>query len=407
MIDELDRAFDDDHDGDPRQELPPGEASRQRRRFGRMRSVLAMCLALVLLGALGVGAVVVYKKISGALGASDWATSADGTEVQVEIKSGDTQADIARTLKAAGVIASEKAFVEAGERNPDALRIQPGFYKMRTHMSAKDAVLRLLDLKNRIVNGITIPEGLSSFRVFKLLAAKTGIAEADFRAAAEDPLALGVPDWWFNRTDDKKVTPSVEGFLFPDTYEFAPNATAESMLRVMVNRFLTVTGSMNFADTVPAELGGIAPYEALIVASLAQAEAGNADDFGKVARVAYNRVYKRIPDLTCACFQFDVTVNYSRELAGKDPKPSSGLSHDELTDAKNPYNRNAEGMIPTPINNPGKAALEGAMSPPKGDWYYFVATDRQGHSAFSETFEEFCQDNETAVKNKVLQQSSC
>ena len=54
------------------------------------------------------------------------------------------------------------------------------------------------------------------------------------------------------------------------------------------------------------------------MASLAQAEAGNAEDFGKVARVAYNRVYERIPDLNCACLQFDVTVNYWLELAGKD-----------------------------------------------------------------------------------------
>ncbi|MEV4412838.1 endolytic transglycosylase MltG [Catellatospora sp. NPDC049609] len=406
MIDELDRAFDDHGDGDARRE-PPGEAARRRRRFGWLRSVLAMCLALVLLGVLGFGAYLAYTKVAGALGTPDWATSADGVPVQVEIKSGDTQADIAKTLKAAGVIASEKAFVEAGERNPDALRIQPGYYKLRTKLSADDAVLMLLDLRNRIVNGITIPEGLSSFRVYKLLSAKTGISEADLKAAAKDPIALGVPDWWFHRSDEKKVTPHIEGFLFPDTYEFAPNATADTVLRTMVNRFLTVTGGMSFAETVPAELGGIAPYEALIVASLAQAEAGNADDFGKVARVAYNRVYKRIPDLTCACFQFDVTVNYSRELAGKDPKPSSGLTHDELTDPKNPYNRNAEGMIPTPINNPGKAALEGAMSPPKGDWYYFVAIDKEGHSAFSKTFEEFCKDNETAVKNKVLKQSSC
>jgi UPF0755 protein len=216
-----------------------------------------------------------------------------------------------------------------------------------------------------------------------------------------------VPDWWFHRSDKKKVTPHIEGFLFPDTYEFPPNADADTMLRAMVDRFLTVTGGMNYAETVQADLGGIAPYEALIVASLAEAEAGHADDLGKVARVAYNRVYKRTPDLACACFQFDVTVNYSRELAGKDPKPSSGLSHDELTDPKNPYNRNAKGMIPTPINNPGKAALDGSMKPPKGDWYYFVAVDKAGHSAFSKTFEEFCKDNEKAVKNKVLKQSSC
>jgi UPF0755 protein len=149
MTDELDRAFDDHDDGDTRRE--PGAHAKRRGRFGRMRSVLAMGMALVLLGLLGLGAYLVYGKVAEVFGTSDWATSADGVPVQVEIKPGETQAEIATTLKAAGVVASEKAFVEAGERNPDALRIQPGHYKLRTHLSADDAVLMLLDLGNRIV----------------------------------------------------------------------------------------------------------------------------------------------------------------------------------------------------------------------------------------------------------------
>src|SRR6185312_6706260 len=154
-------------------------------------------------------------------------------------------------------------------------------------MSGDAAVAAMLDLKNRIVNGITIPEGLTAKTVYKRLSEKTDIPVKDFEAAAKDPEALGVPDWWFKRDDGKKVVKSVEGFLYPDTYEIPPKATAESILKLMVDNFLSVTGEMKFADRVQKERK-VSPYEALIVASLAQAEAGNKDDLGKVARVAYN-----------------------------------------------------------------------------------------------------------------------
>ena len=72
---------------------------------------------------------------------------------------------------------------------------------------------------------------------------------------------------------------------------------------------------MEFAETVQSERGGISPYEALIVASLAQAEAGNAEDLGKVARVAYNRVYSGT--FPCSCLEMDVTVNYYLEMTGQ------------------------------------------------------------------------------------------
>jgi UPF0755 protein len=224
---------------------------------------------------------------------------------------------------------------------------------------------------------------------------------AQFAAAAKDPKKLGVPDFWFNRTDGKKVTLSVEGFLFPATYDFDPDATAEEMLRQMVAQFLQVADEMKFVDTVQAERGGISPYEALMVASLAQAEAGVPEDLGKIARVAYNRVYTGKFD--CGCLQFDVTINYGLELAGKPTKASKDLLQSELDDRSNPYNSYVyKGLPPTPINSPGKAALEAAMRPPKGGWLYFVAIDKQGHSAFATTLAEHERNKATARKNGVL-----
>ncbi|MFI6780531.1 endolytic transglycosylase MltG [Micromonospora sp. NPDC050276] len=383
MIDDLDLGFD---------EPERGEKGRHRRGFrkrngksggGRGKTFLALLMALLLLGSIGGGAFYGFDRIQNYFVTPDYDGAGTG-EITVEIKNGALLADMADALVAADVVKSQKAFVEAAEANSRSKNIQPGTYKLRKQMSAANAVTAMLDLKNKIVNGLTIPEGRTAKNIYKLLSDKTKIPVKNFETAAKDPEALGVPSWWFKRDDGKKVVKSVEGFLFPDTYEIPPKSTAESILKLMVDRFLSVTGEMKFADRVQEERK-VSPYEALIVASLAQAEAGNKDDLGKVARVAYNRAYGEFP---CNCLEMDVTVNYYLESIGKPTKSSKQMTAAELDDPKNPYNRKLRGMIPTPINNPGKEALEGAMATPPGKWLYFVAIDKQGHSEFAETYEQ-------------------
>ena len=386
MIEDLDLGFD---------EQDRGEKGRHRRGYvrkrsggsggGRGKTVLALLLAFVLLGGIGGGAFYGFDRVQSYFVTPDY----DGTgteEVQVEIKAGALLADMAVTLYDAGVVKSTKAFIEAADENSRSKNIQPGTYKLRKQMSAANAITAMLDPKNKIVDGVTIPEGRTAKNIYKVLNEKTKIPVKEFEAAAKDPLALGVPTWWFKREDGKTVKPSIEGFLYPDTYEIPPKATAESILKQMVDNFLTVTSEMQFADKVQKDLGGVSPYEALIVASLAQAEAGNKDDLGKVARVAYNRVYKG--NFDCGCLEMDVTVNYYLELSGQKTKSSKEMTAADLDNPKNPYNRKLRGLVPTPINNPGKDALAGAMAPPKGGWLFFVAIDEEGHSEFAETYEE-------------------
>lgn len=384
MIEDLDLGFDDQERGEKGRHRRGFVKKRNKRSGGRGKTVLALLLALVLLGGIGGGAVYGFDRIQNYFVTPDYDGTGTG-EVTVEIKQGALIADMADALHAAGVVKSPKAFIEAAADNSRSKNIQPGLYKLRKQMSGESAVAAMLDLKNRIVNGLTIPEGRTAKNVYKLLSEKTKIPVKEFETAAKDPIALGVPDWWFKRTDGKKVKPSVEGFLFPDTYEIPPKATAESILKLMVENFLTVTGQMEFADRVQKERGGISPYEALIVASLAQAEAGNKDDLGKVARVAYNRVFG---EFDCNCLEMDVTVNYYLELTGQETKTSKEMTAADLDNPKNPYNRKLKGLVPTPINNPGKQALEGAMDPPAGKWLFFVAIDDKGHSAFAETYAE-------------------
>ncbi|MER5454925.1 endolytic transglycosylase MltG [Micromonospora sp. NPDC002389] len=398
MMDDLDLGFDEQDRGEK------GKHRRGRRRGGRSgsgkgKTVLALMLALVLLGGIGGGAFYGFDRIQSYFVTPDF--DGDGTEdVTIQIPQGAFLADMAVVLRDAGVIKSTKAFIEAAQDNSRSRNIQPGTYKLRKEMSGANALAAMLDPQNRIVNGLTIPEGRTAKSVFKLLSEQTDIPVKEFEAAAKDPEKLGVPDWWFKREDGKKVTKSIEGFLFPDTYEIPPNATAEVILGQMVDHFLSVTGQMDFADRVQKERGGISPYEALIVASLAQAEAGTKKDLGRVARVAYNRVYSGTFD--CSCLEMDVTVNYYFESIGQEGKTSGQMTRSDLDNPKNPYNRKLPGMIPTPINNPGKEALEGAMDPPAGDWLFFVAIDKQGNSAFTKDYSQHERNIEKAKENGVL-----
>jgi len=396
MIDELELAFEDQstrgrHRRGARKKKPKGR--------GGGRSFVALLVALLMLGGLAGGAWYGYDRLSGFFSTPDYAGPGTG-EVVVQVKSGHTASDIAETLVAAGVVKSSAAFVEAATANPRSKNIQPGFYRLRQQMAAAGAVELLLDLKNKVSQKVTIPEGRTAKQTYTLLAKATKIPVGEFEAAARDPEALGVPDFWFKRDDGKRVTRSIEGFLFPQTYEFDPGSTAKEMLTVMVQQFLGVAQELKFVERVQNDRK-ISPYEALIVASMAQAEAGNPDDLAKVARVAYNRVYSG--DFPCSCLQFDVTVNYYWELTGKKTKASREMTTADLQDPKNPYSTHAHpGLPPTPINNPGQLALQGAMSPTPGKWLYFVAIDKQGHSAFAETLAQHERNIEIARKNGVL-----
>ncbi|GAA1891328.1 endolytic transglycosylase MltG [Asanoa iriomotensis] len=383
-IDDLDLAFEDRADkGRHRRGYRKAAASgkKPKRKGNGGKTAIAFFMALILLGGLGAGAWYGFDRIQGYFTTPDYDGAGTAEKVNVEVKQAQTATDIANTLVQVDVVKSAKAFVDAADADVRSKNIQPGVYGLNKQMSAKSALAILVDPKNKIVNGVTIPEGLTMLSTFKRLSEQTKIPVKDFQAAAKNVDSFDIPPYWFERRDGKKVTKSLEGFLFPDTYEMPPKPTAKQVLDLMVNRFLTVTGDLKFADGVQKNRGGISPYEALIVASLAQAEAGNKDDLGKIARVAYNRVYVKDMPL-----QFDVTLNYGLEVAGKRTKASKDMTQSDYADETNKYNTHLfKGLTPTPIDNPGKQALEGAMDPPAGGWLFFVAIDAQGHSAFAET----------------------
>lgn len=390
MSDELDLAFGEAPDQTPR--------GHRRKRSGG-RSAAAFVLVLLLFGLLGGGAWYGYGKVKDFFTAADYA-GPGSNPVQVEIKTNDTLTDMGNTLVGKDVVKSAAAFIQAAEKNSKSKNIQVGFYTVKQQMSGEQAVTALLDPKNRVVRGVTIPEGLTYLETFAKLAEQTKIPVDQFQAAAKDPIALGLPDWWFNRTDGKQARKDdIEGFLYPQTYEFPPNADATAILRTMIGHFNEEMEKLGFVAKVQKERG-ISPYEALIAASIAQREAMHNEDMGSVIRVLYNRVYTgKFP---CNCLQIDSAVNYWLSITGKGAKPSEQLLKSELHNKTSPYNtHDTPGMPAGPIGNPGEAALKGAMDPPPSDNLFFVSIDTKGTMAYAKTNAEFEQKKQIACKNGV------
>lgn len=411
MLDDLDLAWEEQGDPRRRRGTPPSRQIRQGRRKERKRrrrSFGALFISFVLLAALGGGVYYGVGKLQDIFGAPDY-DSVGTTPVNVKIPKDAGATEIGQALYDKKVVESVKAFTKAADKDPRSLKIQPGVYKLFEHMPASAALAALVPLadgsppKSRVSIDVTIPEGTTYMDTFALLSAKTKIPVADFEAAAKDPTALDVQDWWFNRDDGKPADKTLEGFLFPDTYSFDPDVTAADILKAMVDNFNTVMGDLKFVDTVQSKLS-ISPYEALIVASLSQAEAGNEADMPKVARVAYNRVIKFKDTFPCACLQFDVTANYYLQRQGKPKKPSKEMTPAELNDPKNPWNTGVghPGLPVGPIDSPGRAALSGAMNPPTANWLYFVAIDKKGTTAFSDTLAQQEHNEAIARQNGVL-----
>jgi UPF0755 protein len=325
----------------------------------------------------------------------------------VQVHPGETATDIAGVLHDAGVIRSVAAFVATADRNPDSRLIQPGYYQLPREISARSALDRLLArspagmLVYKVSHQVTIPEGTITIDIYRQLAAFTHLPVADFQAAATDPIGLGLPAWWLRRDDGKPTLhpPSIEGFLYPDTYDIPPGATAKTILAMMVDRFLTVTGDLGFADQVQANLH-ITPYEALVAASIAQVEAVYPQDMAGVSRVLYNRAFGG--HFPCACLGLDSEVNYWLRVSGQKAQPSGQLRDRQLHDSKDPYNTHDQPGLPVgPISNPGRDALQGAMNPPKTNAVYFLGIDTAGHVAFADSYPRFCRLVHQAATNGV------
>jgi UPF0755 protein len=312
------------------------------------------------------------------------------TQTFVMLRPGYSTRRIAAELKSAGVIRSEEAFVL--------------WHYLRRRRSLKageylfEKPANIIDIQKHLRRGdvyfhtVVVPEGFTMFDIARAIeAAGLGPAE-DFLKVAQSDTAL--------IADLAPGAPSLEGYLFPDTYQFSRMQTMQEMAAVMVRQFRQVAHQIGLIQSPEGEaiappsssqmqveihVGSRDPNAApndlertVIMASIIEKETAVAEERPLVASVYYNRLAKKI------ALDADPSVIYAELLAGT----YTGALHHEDMGFNSPYNTyRYAGLPPGPIGNPGKSALEAAMHPAQSDYYYFVA-DAEGHHRFARTIEE-------------------
>jgi UPF0755 protein len=295
---------------------------------------------------------------------------------------------IASELKGAGIIRSERAFV-----------LWQYLHRKRSLKAGEylfDKPSNIIDIQKRLRRGdvyfhtVVVPEGYTMFDIARAIeAAGLGPAQ-DFLNVAQSDTAL--------ISDIDPGAHSLEGYLFPDTYEFTRLMTMQEMAGAMVKQFRQVATQIGLiSDTAGMGPMLVASREALPIAAGSQ-PSGSQNDVAQtvtmasiieketavqeerplVASVYYNRLNKRV------ALDADPSIIYAELLAGA----YQGALHHADMQFNSPYNtyRNT-GLPPGPIGNPGRSSLEAAMHPAQSDYFYFVA-DAQGHHRFSRTMQE-------------------
>jgi UPF0755 protein len=289
---------------------------------------------------------------------------------------------IAAELKSAGVIRSERAFV-----------LWHYFHRGRSLKAGEylfEKPANIIDLQKRLGRGdvyfrtVVVPEGFTMFDIARAV-------EAAGLGPAEDFLKVARSDTALIADIAPPGAPSLEGYLFPDTYEFSRMQSMQDMAATMVKQFRQVAGQIGLVQPYPSEKSGGKPQVSVslipdpnevatkvTMASIIEKETAVAEERPLVASVYYNRLAKNI------ALDADPSIIYAELLAGT---YTGALHHDDMR-FDSPYNTYKHpGLPPGPIGNPGKSALEAAMHPAQSDYYYFVA-DAQGHHRFARTIEE-------------------
>ncbi|MFF8409624.1 endolytic transglycosylase MltG [Streptomyces omiyaensis] len=378
-----------DHD-DHEDEEPAGRRGRggrggDRERRGKEKKrkgkngVACLVVAAVLVGGVGGIGYFGYQFWQGQFGEDpDFAGTGSG-EVQVEIPKDSGGYQIGNILKKAGVVKSVDAFVSAQAKNPKGLSIQAGFYTLKKEMSAESAVALMLNPASQA--NLVIPEGKRNAWVYEELDKRLDLEAGTTKEVAfKQADSLGLPDWAKNHPN---VKDPLEGFLFPASYPVGKGTKPEDALKKMVSRANAEYVKLDLEGKARAQ-GLKGPWELLTVASLVQVEGKYKHDFDKVARVVYNRLQPDNAE-TAGRLEFDSTVNY---LRGKSTLDVGTV--EEMRKIKDPYNTYAydvKGLVPGPISNPGIEALNSAISPAEGPWYYFVSIN-ENKTVFSVTLKE-------------------
>ena len=381
------------------------EQHAKRRRRRRRHTLVALLVLVLLAGGITAGFLLWQKKQN----VIPEFAGAAGPQVIVRVQDSDSRTDVAQRLADAGVVASVQTFLNATVNDGDVANIQPGYYRLPTHLSAADAADALVDKSNRVgqmqvvpgrnladaptKNGTKTPGYISQITAaacVPLNQTSHCFTSDDLWTVAEtgDLSTLNIPEW---AVEDVAKAPDasrrLEGLIRPGNYNVPPTASPHDALASVLSQSSALWST---SDVVAgAAQQGVTPYQAVVVASLVEREA-IAPDMGKVAQVIYNRYGQRMK------LQLDSTINYA---FGRTTVATTAADRSK----DSPYNTYLrDGLPPTPIDSPSTAALEAALNPTDGPWLYFVVIDKNGNSCFSMTFADHSKCVAQARKNGVL-----
>jgi UPF0755 protein len=291
----------------------------------------------------------------------------------IEIPAGSTLDEIARKLAEERIISSMVGFKVAAAIRRSTRALKAGEYMFDTSEPLY-RILRQLEQGRIMLHRVTIPEGYTVRHIAERLHQADLVDSEEFIALAENRefcRELGIESH------------TLEGFLFPDTYKMAKGLPTQTVLRIMVDRFLSVWAT-EMMNQNPGD--GTNLWDIVVIASIIEKEAIFDDEKPLIASVIYNRLARGMP------LQCDVTIRY--------PLDNYGV-HLTYADLKmdSPYNSYLHlGLPPTPICNPGDAAIRAALNPPQTDYFYFVSMNNGRHK-FSKSLQEH---NKAVYKYQVL-----
>jgi UPF0755 protein len=333
-------------------------------------------LILLLLAVLGVGGLLAWAL---------WMPVTPQGQKFVMLRPGFSTRRIAAELKSAGVIRNPLAFV-LWHRLHRKQSLKAGEYLF-------ERTAKALDVHDRLVRGdiyvhtVVIPEGYTMFDIAAAVEDAGLGSRQEFLDVAQSDLGL--------ISDLAPDARSLEGYLFPNTYEFTRTQSMKDIVGAMVKQFRQVAEQIGLATEVQNKGAQKTDVQKIVtMASIIEKETAVAEERPVVASVYYNRLERNIS------LQADPSVIYAELLDGT---YGGALHHSDMR-FQSAYNTYAHpGLPPGPISNPGRTSLEAAMHPAKTDYYYFVS-DGNSHHRFSRSLEEHNQN--VARLRQAMQESS-
>lgn len=310
----------------------------------------------------------------------------------VTVEADDTIEEIAQKLKDAGLIDHPDLFVIYANFTKAQDKIKPGVYQFNPADADKQDIIydymAMVDLMSPhqsgqvVVSGLRIPEGYTCAQIFQLLQEKNicTVEEMETYIAGINPddpdAASQLNEYWFLTEIQWGDKYSLEGYLFPDTYDFYENDDPRRVVEKMLNSF-----DSNFNDVMKEKLQALEGYDirdVIIIASMIEKETASQLESFTVSSVIYNRLAK--PD-QYPYLNIDATLVYA--LGGK----SDLTAEDKLIDS--PYNTYTyRGLPPGPISSPSQNSIGAALDPEETDYYFYALDPATGEHHFSKTYQE-------------------